>query len=263
MHFQPLSPLATASLRLRALLACAPVLLLLLATGSAAQNAAAGNSPLVLDRVVAVVNNQPILLSDLDEEIRLSVLDPDEAGLKVLTPQRALEQLIGRALIQQQIRQEDARAADPSQDQVNARLHDIRTELPLCVRQDCASEDGWKKFLDSHGLTSQRVENYLCYRLQILGFIEMRFRQGIRIEPPEVEAYYQKTLLPQYAAGEQLPSLESVASRIQEILLQRQVNILFDDWLKNLRKQGDVEVLDATLEAPESKETSNGGTAGK
>ena len=65
--------------------------------------------PVVLDRVVAVVNNQAILASDLDDEIRLSVLDPASGGLGMLTRERALDQLIGRALIQQQIRQEDTR----------------------------------------------------------------------------------------------------------------------------------------------------------
>jgi hypothetical protein len=34
------------------------------------------------------------------------------------------------------------------------------------------------------------------------------------------------------------------------------VNLLFDEWLTNLRKQGDVEVLDPTLETPEEKSTS-------
>jgi len=257
MLLLPPTPTATASLRLRALVACAAAALLFVASASAAQDAAPNpdSSAVVLDRVVAVVNNQAILQSDLDEEIKLAVLDPGEAGRSVLTPRRALEQLIGRALIQQQIRQEDALAADPSQVKVDARLHEIRTELPVCVRQNCATEEGWQKFLASHDLTAHRVETYLRYRLQILGFIEMRFRQGIRIAPQEIEAYYKETLLPQYAAGEKKPSLESVAPRIQEILLQRQVNILFDDWLKNLRRQGDVEVLDPAFETPETKET--------
>jgi len=211
---------------------------------------AAQPQPVVLDRVVAVVNDQAILATDLEEEIKLAVLDPGEAGLGILSPQRALEQLIGRALIQQQIRQEDERAADPSQEKVNARLQEIRTELPACVRQHCASDAGWKAFLEAHGLTEQRVENYLRYRLQILGFIEMRFRQGIQIPPAEVERYYHETLIPQYAPGEKQPPLAAVAQRIEEILLQRQVNALFDDWLKNLRQQGDIEVLDPALETP-------------
>jgi hypothetical protein len=203
----------------------------------------------VLDRVVAVVNNHAILDSDLNDEIRLSVLDPGRGGLAVLTRKTALEQLIGRALIQQQIREEDVQAADPSQAEVDARLADIRKELPACVRQNCASDAGWKAFLIAHGLTPERVQTYLRYRVEILRFIEQRFRQGIRISPQEIETYYRETLLPQYAKGEAIPTLEKVSPRIEEILLQQQVNILFGDWLTNLRKQGEVEVLDPALES--------------
>jgi hypothetical protein len=214
-------------------------------------------APVVLDRVVAVVNNQAILGSDIDHEIRLSVLDPGRGGLGVLTPARALDQLIGRALIQQQIRQEDQQAADPPQAEVNARLGEIRRELPACVRQNCASDAGWKAFLAAHGLTEEGVETYLRYRLEILRFIEQRFRQGVSISPEEIAAYYHDTLLPQYAKGETIPTLDKVSARIQEILLQQRVNAMFDDWLNNLRKQGDVEVLDPSLEAPAAPAASN------
>jgi hypothetical protein len=233
--------------------ACTWILLLcltadqpILALAQAAQPAA----PVVLDSVVAVVNNQAILSSDIDEEIRLSVLDPGRGGLGVLTRAHALDQLIGRALIQQQIRQQDERALEPTQAEVDARLGEIRKELPACVRQDCAADAGWKAFLAAHGLTQRRVESYLRYRLEILRFIEQRFRQGISISPKEIETYYHDTLLPQYAKGEAIPPLDQVSKRIEEILLQQHVNVLFDEWLDNLRKQGDVEVLDPTLEAP-------------
>ena len=201
------------------------------ATLSVAQSPTQATQPsntVALDRVVAVVNNRAILASDVDEE------------------------LISRALIQQQIRQEDAQASEPSQPEVEARLLEIRKELPACLRQNCASEEGWKLFLTAHELTPERVEAYLRFRLQILRFIELRFRQGIRIAPEEIESYYRGTFLPQFAAGEAKPSLDKVSPRIEEILLERQVNILFDDWLKNLRKQGDVEVLDPTLETHET-----------
>jgi peptidyl-prolyl cis-trans isomerase SurA len=206
----------------------------------------------VLDRVVAVVNNQAILASDVDDEVQLAVLDPAEAGLGNLTRQRALDQLISRALIQQQIRQEDAQTSEPVQSEVDARLTELRKNLPACVHLNCASEEGWKAFLGAHGLTPARVETYLRNRLQVLDFIELRFRQGIRISPEEIETYYRETLLPQYAVGEAIPPLETVSPRIEEILLERQVNVLFDEWLKNLRKQGDVEILDPALESPDT-----------
>ena len=205
--------------------------------------------PVVIDKVVAVVNNQAILASDLDNEIRLSVLDPNRGGQGVLTRAHALDQLIGRDLIQQQIRQEDAQAALPSQAEVNDRLTEIRKQLPNCVRVNCATETGWQAFLAVNGLTQQRVENYLRYRLEILRFIEQRFRQGVSISPREIETYYHDTLLPQYAPGEPRPPLDQVSSRIQEILLQQRVNVMFDEWLDNLRKQGGVEVLDPALGA--------------
>jgi peptidyl-prolyl cis-trans isomerase SurA len=205
-------------------------------------------SPVVLDKVVAVVNNQAILASDIDNEIRLSVLDPGRGGLGVLTPRRALDQLIGRALIQQQIRQQDLQSTEPPATEVAARLSEIRTEIPACVRQNCASDAGWKAFLAAHDLTATQVETYLRYRLEILAFIEQRFRQGISISPEEIQTYYTNTLIPQYTKGETIPPLEQVSNRIQEILLQQRVNALFGDWLNNLRKEGDVEVLDPSLE---------------
>jgi hypothetical protein len=207
------------------------------------------SSPAVLDSVAAVVNRHVILASDIDEEIRMSVLDPSRAGRGTLTPSRALEQLISRALIDQQIRREDLQTAEPTQDEVNARLEEIRKEIPACVRDNCASDAGWKAFLAAHQLAPERVESYLRYRLEILRFIEVRFRPGIHIAPQDIEAYYKNTLLPAYSPGEAIPSLEKVSPRIEEILLQQQVNLLFDEWLTNLRKQGDVEVLDPALES--------------
>jgi hypothetical protein len=67
-----------------------------------------------------------------------------------------------------------------------------------------------------------------------------------------------------------IPTLDKVSPRIEEILLQQKVNLLFDDWLTNLHKQGEVEVLEPELESPESpgipetsiESTSKDGTGG-
>lgn len=224
------------------------------AAAAIAQQPQADRQTVVLDRVVAVVNRRVILSSDVDDEIQLSVLDPNLVGQGALTRPRALDQLISRALIEQQIRQEDEQAAEPPADEVAARLHEIRTELPACVRANCASDARWTAFLAAHRLTPRRVETYLRYRLEILRFIEQRFRQGIEISQPQIAAYYNDTLLPQYAPGEPAPKLDQVAPRIAEILLEQQVNALFDDWLANLRTQGDVEILDPALETAQSND---------
>jgi peptidyl-prolyl cis-trans isomerase SurA len=221
----------------------------LTASAQAPQPAEAGTpGSITLDRVIAVVNRQVILQSDLEDEMQLSVLDPSTNGNTSDTKQQALDRLISRTLIQQQIQQENIPAAEPTTAQIAARLKEIRTDLPACVRADCASDAGWNDFLARHELSPSRVDKYLRTRLEILSFIELRFRQGIRITPEDIETYYRDTLLPQYPSAQTPPPLQQVSSRIEEILLQQRVNAMFDTWLSNLRSQGQIQVLDSSLD---------------
>lgn len=104
---------------------------------------AQGASPVALDSVVAVVNRHVILASDLDDEIRLSVLDPNGVGQGPLTRQRALEQLISRALIEQQIRQEDAQAAAPPRPRSTRGFRKSAGSCPrACARTAPRTRDG-------------------------------------------------------------------------------------------------------------------------
>jgi hypothetical protein len=213
----------------------------------------------MLDRVVAVVNNRAILASDVERAMRLSVLEPRRND-ETPDPRSTLDRLISRSLIQQQMGHEEELAEAPTDDDVQARIAEIRKELPACVRANCATDEGWKAFLAANKLTIGEVESYLRLRLQFLGFIENRFRSGIHISQEEIQSYYTNTLLPQYAKDQKPPALESVSQRIEEILLQDQVNKLFSAWLDNLRKQGDVQILDPSLEMPANQANAGGGS---
>ena len=82
--------------------------------------------------------------------------------------------------------------------------------------------------------------------MEVLRFIEQRFRMGIRIPQTDIDAYYNTTLAPAYRKQNVAPPAESaVSDRIQEILLQTRVNQLMDDWLKSLRAQGSVRIMKA------------------
>jgi peptidyl-prolyl cis-trans isomerase SurA len=252
MTTQRINQSATTGIRMRyACIGAFMVLLLPAAWGQDKDQSVQGEGATTIDRVVAVVNRQSILESDLKDEMQLSVLDPSTIGQQKMTEQMALDRLISRTLIQQQIRQEDLQETRPKPDEIAARVEEMRSELPACVRADCKSDAGWKTFLARHDLTPERVESYTGTRLEILSFIELRFRQGIRISPEEIEKYYRETLSPEYPPGQKPPPLEQVSSRIEELLLEKQVNVLFDNWLANLRKQGQIEVLDPALETSE------------
>ena len=257
------SPTLAASLYLRPgwqstpriLLFTTLLVLLTIATLSQAQSASPATE---LDRVVAVVNNQAILASDLDFEMHVFKLLPI-GSRRDLTPASSLERLTTRALIEQQILQQDPHGMDVSPKDLNDSLDELRQNLPACKQRDCSTEAGWAAYLATLGLTPDRVADYWAHRMAVLRFIEMRFRSGIRITPEEIAAYYKDSLVPKYAKPEDAPPLEKISPRIQEILLQQRVNLLLNDWLKSLQDQGQVEILDPALRKPDSED--DGGAA--
>jgi len=204
------------------------------------------SAPQELDSVVAVVNNQAILASDLDLEMRIFRLLP-LGGRQDFTPQKSLERLTSRTLIEQQILQQDPHGMDVTPAELAASLEELRQSLPACKHRDCATPAGWAAYLATFGLTPERVAEYWSRRMAVLRFIELRFRSGIRITPEEIATYYNDTLVPKYNRPEDAPALDKIAPRIQEILLQQRVNVMLNDWLKSLQDQGQVEILDPAL----------------
>lgn len=208
----------------------------------------AQSAPVVLDRVLVVVNQQPILQSDLDRELKLAVLDPNLAFSQRPAPAEALDRIISRTLIQQQLAQQPPMDDAQIRRAIDERMKELRAELPACVRLNCNTAVGWQAFLDESKLTTTEIEAYVRQQVLILDFIEKRFRPGIHITPEQVESYYKNSLLPQYSDPKLAPQLETVSTRIAQILLEQQVNLLLEDWLSTLRKDGDLEFLDRTFE---------------
>jgi peptidyl-prolyl cis-trans isomerase SurA len=203
----------------------------------------------VADRVVAIVNGDLILDSDVDQERRFAALLPYGEASGPYSRDAAIERLINRELILQQTKlqpQDDITMAAATKD-----LDALRSSLPTCKQYHCETKAGWDKFLASQGFTEKSLTALWEQRMVVLAFIEQRFRMGIKITEPEIETYYQKTLLPQYAAQHATaPPVDVLAARIQEILLQQRVSNLLGDWLQSLRAQGNVVVLHPGEEAP-------------
>ncbi|SDE87882.1 peptidylprolyl isomerase [Terriglobus roseus] len=203
----------------------------------------------VVDRIVAIVNGDLVLESDVEEEERFSKLYPYGEDETKPPREQAITRLIDRTLVVQQLGGFPQVAI--SDDEVNKEEADLRKDLPACAHADCASEAGWKKLLEQSGFTEEELHDRLKLRAQVTHFIEQRFRSGIRIGDQQIEDYYNNTLLPQYAKQKATaPPLDSIRDRIEEILLQEQVSTLLDSWLKTLRDSGHVRMMQPNEEAP-------------
>jgi len=73
--------------------------------------------------------------------------------------------------------------------------------------------------------------------MEVLRFIEARFRMGIRISQAEMDAYYTGTLIRRPGRRRLRHRGDDDWDNIQEILLQQQVDKLRDDWLTSLRAE--------------------------
>ena len=93
-------------------------------------------APQQLDRVIAVVNTQIILASDLDLEMRFSKLIPGGDPLDA-TPAKSLARLTTRALIEQQVLAEDANGMKISPAELESSLNELRQNLPDCRHSEC------------------------------------------------------------------------------------------------------------------------------
>lgn len=210
--------------------------------------AQAAGQRVALDWVVAIVNGDLILESDVDAEARMAAFQP-LGERTVATREELIERLIDRDLILQQMRlQPQPPIASTA---VDAELAVLRKSIPECAKYDCGTDAGWEWFVAAQGFTVEELERRWEQRMEVLRFVEERFRMGIRISQAEIDAYYSATLVPAYRAEKAAaPPEATVADRIREILLQQQVDKLLDDWLTSLRAEGSVRIFKAGEDMP-------------
>jgi peptidyl-prolyl cis-trans isomerase SurA len=220
------------------------------ANASAAANASgAAGQGVVLDRLVAVVNGDLILESDVDAERRFEEIQPYRGRRSDYSRTETIERLVDRTLIEQQAALEVETAVGDTE--LDAQLAKVRKDIPECRQYHCETEEGWAKFLGDHGFTAPQFRERWRKRMVLLKFIEVRFRNGVTISEDQIKDYYEKTMLPEYRRRHVTPpALETISKRIEEVLLQQQVSALLGDWLKSLRAQGSVRIMTPGEAAP-------------
>jgi len=193
----------------------------------------------VVDRMVAVVNKRVILESELDQAVRVEFLMQGKSLDKVSPADSAaaLDRLVDRALLDQQIPHSEMLAPTPEElaDQVKS----VRAQLP-----GAANDDGWKSLLAAYGLTQQDVEDSLVTDVRTLRFVDLRFRGLVRIDKTDINNYYQQKFLPEVRSrGASEPPMASVSGEIEKILAEQGITDMLNRWLETLRAQAHIEKM--------------------
>jgi len=192
----------------------------------------------IVDRVVANVNGHVVLQSDWEREVAFEALsnarDPDSFTLAERNA--ALDRLIDRELLREQVRPSQPAPAE----QIAARVAEMRNEVRK-LYPDCATDGGWRAKLQRYGLTESSLEKLLGDQIQLMKLVEDRLRPSIQIDQQAVETYYNDQLLPDMKrAGSRATPLPEVFGRIKDLLAERKMNELLSGWLASLRSESHI-----------------------
>jgi hypothetical protein len=195
------------------------------------------NAGEVIDGIVITVNHEPIFRGDWDEAVSYELFMQRRPLAEVTAADRvtALQRLIDRQLLKAQML--DSHSMQPSDGELQNDLAKLRSQVP-----EGKDEQSWRKLLASYGLSEELLKEHLRTEVQVMNFVEVRLRPNVHVQPEEIEAYYNRQLLPDLEkTGSKIISFADVEPRIRELLTQQHMDELLDAWLYNLRQQADIQ----------------------
>lgn len=198
-----------------------------------AVSAALSSEPAALiDRVVAVVDDDPILLSDIERVARLGLAGSPAAGeSEEAFRRRVLSQLIEERLRFHEV--DRAGFAEVKVHEIEARVEEIRSRFP--------TEEAFRQRLDELAMTEDGLSRLVARQLAILAYVEDRLGSRVFISLDDIRRFYDAELIPALAAQRQtVPPLSEVREQIRATLFERGLNEEIERWTAELERQADI-----------------------
>lgn len=176
----------------------------------------------LIDRIVARVDTDIILLSDVRELSRYQQFSDARSESDAEVLDRLIDQWIVRT---------EARAAlfpVPSDDDVNRSLERLKRSF--------SSPEAYEERKKQSGLSDDDVRRMLRSQLYLSTYLDSRFRASIQIDDKAIQDFYESRVVPRAESrGQAPPTLDAARDFIQEVLVQRAINVQADKWLKESR----------------------------
>jgi hypothetical protein len=176
----------------------------------------------VIDRIVVIVDKLVIKSSDIDRDLRVTeFLNSQPLDLSVAAKRKAAERLIDQTII----REEMEKSAYPPASTASV---DAMVKRVLPAR---AAE------LSRYGLTEAQLRMQMQWQLDVLKFIDERFRPGVLVTDDQVQAYYNEHKADLERQYPQTKTYAAMAPQIRAKMEGDQVDLNFDQWLTAARKR--------------------------
>ncbi len=201
----------------------------------------AASAPATLrDRVLAVVDEDPVLASDVERAIRLGLEQPQPGETDERFRRRVLDALIDQRLQFHEIDRFNFEQVPV--DEIQKRVADIRSRFP--------DEAAFQKALKEVGLDPKALRQLVARQLLVLTYVDERLGARVFVGPDELNRYYREVLTPEMQKrGQQPPPLEDVREDIRETLKQQKMTQEMAKWTQDLRTKADVAIYSLAQQA--------------
>lgn len=187
--------------------------------------------PELVERILAIVDDDPILLSEVDRSLALGLVPVAEEADERAARRGALDLLIAQRL----------------------RIHEVErygfAEVPLeavarqleTMRERFESPEAFTARLDELGLDEEKLRHLISRQLAVLTFVEERLGPRVFVGLEDIERYYREELVPPLeASGSPVPPLAELREPIRAVLKEQRLNAELERWTDELRAKAEV-----------------------
>jgi hypothetical protein len=175
-----------------------------------------------VDRIVARVENDIILLSDVKELKEYQELVNGKSESDSAIVDRLIDQWIVRS------EAELSRFPEPKDEEIDR-------EVSRVVKSFSSAEE-YEARKKQSGLNDAEVRKIVTAQFYLDNYLDSRFRPSVQIDEKAVEDFYQSAVVPRAKArGQEPPTLDASRDTIQDVLVQSDIDEQAARWLKESR----------------------------
>ena len=189
----------------------------------------------VIDRVAVIVGRHAIKLSDIDRDLRVTeFLNREPLNLSSDARHKAADRLIDQFIIGEEIA--SAALARPIGSDADTLLKQLQQD------RFGGSAPRLRQALSAYGFTEDRLREQLLWQLEVLRFIDQRFRPEVMVSDEEVRVYYNQHRSDLERQYPQTASFEALEPKIRSSLEGERINQNFVQWLQRARQRNRIEI---------------------
>jgi hypothetical protein len=176
----------------------------------------------VVDRIVARVDEEIILQSDIEKLARYQLLVDGKPESEAQILDRLIDQWI--------VRKEAEASHFPGPVKADVDRGMQRLERSFAKKEDFEAQR------EKAGISEAQLRQIVTAQTYLSNYLDSRFRPSVQVDEQAISDFYQNTLIPRAKArGQEPPSFDTARDLIQEVLIQRGINEQADKWLKESR----------------------------